>query len=849
MSAAASAAASQHGGIDSSVTDNLSKQYTAQADDGCVDPKAREAAMLFSVAENHLNNNEDCEECIQAASDALALFREVGDRSGESDALRLIIHGYKAKADAVRYTSESADEGSAAVTEILKEAKNRILKELEECPQNDRYKRGALLLSQAELHMDEKGSENVEAALVPAVEARAIFRDMQEVRLKGTACYLLADIYAKRREIRDATACATEALEVFSRLGDKKKEAKCSYMLASVYMMDDMFQSAMQAAMRALKIFRELENQKMVAFLCYNMATWYQKKDKFRDSLPLAREAHMLFKEMNYGKGWQASSLAALAQAQVHGGDPQQGKKLIEEGLKGFEEAGDKRGQIMVLEALVQAHLKSEDQEDALAAAERGLKLCRDLGDRRWEAELLRAIAAVHAQAQDWEEAEKAGQEAQALAQGFGDKKDEADVCADLVRLNLAKKDHEAALGQAAAQHELYKQTGDRAREADALLLIAGARAMQGEVQDALADVKDALDMFRELEDRTGEATACMMLAEVQLAKDACREAYDAAAEARDILKARNNHAMTAQAFALIAKIRTQEDERPQDAVKAAAEAVAFSRKAEDERLQVEMLNQFSQALVNATIKEANEAKAEDVNPIMFKGVSRAFKPAQDGLRLAKQLQDQSLVASMHHQLGAVQMVAGKFREAIKSAELAMDLFRTLGDRAGEVGCMILVAEVYVHSGETEKAEQQVGMCIKAAEACDDAEMLHRAAQVVERIKQEKQGGQVVQVQQVAAPEGTPAAPAAAAQAPAEQKGLDPKEVEKLVNASIIAATGEDDLSMDAPLMDSGLDSLSSVSFRNDLQRAIGFKLPSALIFDYPTARLIVEHIVETSRE
>merc|ERR1719271_525763 len=49
--------------------------------------------------------------------------------------------------------------------------------------------------------------------------------------------------------------------------------------------------------------------------------------------------------------------------------------------------------------------------------------------------------------------------------------------------------------------------------------------------------------------------------------------------------------------------------------------------------------------------------------------------------------------------------------------------------------------------------------------------------------------------------------------------------------------TDEDDTSvaLDTPLMDLGLDSLNSISFRNDLSKSFDISLPSTFLYDHPT--------------
>merc|ERR1719343_19205 len=83
----------------------------------------------------------------------------------------------------------------------------------------------------------------------------------------------------------------------------------------------------------------------------------------------------------------------------------------------------------------------------------------------------------------------------------------------------------------------------------------------------------------------------------------------------------------------------------------------------------------------------------------------------------------------------------------------------------------------------------------------------------------------------------------------AKPKGLNPEDVQQTVVAMAREAVGVDDgLYLDSPLMDSGMDSLTAVSFRNGLQQSLNVKLPSSLMFDYPTMKEVANRIVELSQ-
>jgi thioesterase domain-containing protein/acyl carrier protein len=80
---------------------------------------------------------------------------------------------------------------------------------------------------------------------------------------------------------------------------------------------------------------------------------------------------------------------------------------------------------------------------------------------------------------------------------------------------------------------------------------------------------------------------------------------------------------------------------------------------------------------------------------------------------------------------------------------------------------------------------------------------------------------------------GAFAAGALAALAPAERLVV----VTEAVHGFAKDVVGSDELSLDAPLLESGMDSLSGVEFRNRLQKEFGggIRIPNSAVFDYPT--------------
>ncbi len=83
----------------------------------------------------------------------------------------------------------------------------------------------------------------------------------------------------------------------------------------------------------------------------------------------------------------------------------------------------------------------------------------------------------------------------------------------------------------------------------------------------------------------------------------------------------------------------------------------------------------------------------------------------------------------------------------------------------------------------------------------------------------------------------------------AKPQALDPAFVKDVITQVVKDSIGVDEVPADVPLMDAGMDSLSSLEFRNRLRGAFeGVSMPSSLVFDYPSVGVLTSYIVETSQ-
>jgi len=93
------------------------------------------------------------------------------------------------------------------------------------------------------------------------------------------------------------------------------------------------------------------------------------------------------------------------------------------------------------------------------------------------------------------------------------------------------------------------------------------------------------------------------------------------------------------------------------------------------------------------------------------------------------------------------------------------------------------------------------------------------------------------------------AGPTSVAAAPPKPRGLDPAVVKhKVLDMVKNVISSDDDIETDSPFMEAGMDSLSSVELVSQVAKEFQMALSPALIFDFPTVRAMVDHIVDESK-
>jgi len=412
--------------------------------------------------------------------------------------------------------------------------------------------------------------------------------------------------------------------------------------------------------------------------------------------------------------------------------------------------------------------------------------------------------------------------------------------------------DYESAVSTRQKERDLYQKTGETIREAMTMLQTCvawcAAPVTNDNLSKASAAAKEAMTLCQEAEYKSGEAIALSCIAEIHMAgeteKDiSANQALSSAKQAEEIFEEAGNKPSQAILCRTIANAYLAM-KNTEEATNAANKAVEICKKCEDRKLLADAEILLAQTLLDASAIQSDSAK--DPMKVMRKAGSKAMKAAKEALSIARKLNDRALIASATYCIALVNTAMNNTDDALKGANQSIELFKELKSKEGEVGATALVAEAYYANSQNDKAVDIAQKALTLAQKYKDTVAENRAAELINLIQGVPQfewfdagGGMGLDV--MAASGGGEDA--------VEKKGLDPEYVKQTVAATAMGALATDEeIHMDSPLMESGMDSLSSVAFRNSLNQALGMNLPAALMFDYPSQRAIIDHVVESSK-
>jgi tetratricopeptide (TPR) repeat protein len=761
---------------------------------------AREAAMLLSVAEGHLSD-EAADEAERAASEALKLFRELGDRKAVADTLRILIRVRRVKGD-------------------LMAAEQMAKDELERCEEReDVFGEAAMLLTLVECASDifalndltEDRLVSTAAACQTAIkygkDAQGIFRDLGEEKMEALSLLAMAGVYRDMSMPKETMQTANDALVLYRSLKDKKGEAMALHAVAMAYGMVEKWLDAMKLSKMARSLFQELGLQSLEATALYFTGQWYLLMEDYSQMLQDEQEAMELFASMDNIKG-EAAAFKLVVSAQFLNNDEEAVLELAESKLKTFKNKGSAKGEAAALDALAKVYDTKGDKDTALQMATDALGVIRELGDSKWESMVLNGVAMMQFEAGKYGEANESIDKAIAIFTQMGDNASKAAAILQVkAEVAAATNNFEQALGSLGEADQIYQGLGDKKGQAMTYFSYGSLLHKINQVDAAENYTKQAQALFEELGDNMNLIYALHLLTQILIVK-----------------------------------------KLPEDATKTIHEVHLITQKEKDKVLEANALIFMVQAHFAVMGKLADEGGSRE-SRVFSDALNKAEKAATGALKLSEKLEDADLKANATYTLAEVNFIGQNFNDALQGAEEAEKLYTESEGKAGQASAVLLKGQVFQFLGRIEDSINATTEALALAQEIGDMQLAGLAQERLDKL----QGTRMMQMggfgmpMQEAAPVQEAAPEVSSAIVEEKPKGLDALIVGDMLHGMLREMVGVQ-MESDTPFMDAGVDSLMSIEFRSQVNQAFsGLALASTLTFDYPTIRELTAHIVEKS--
>mmetsp|Transcript_59816 Transcript_59816/g.142448 ORF Transcript_59816/g.142448 Transcript_59816/m.142448 type:complete len:845 (-) Transcript_59816:87-2621(-) len=811
--------------------DDLASHYSMVSQDDTKPKPAREASAVYVEADENFQDGY-FHKAIELAFEALQGFQAIGDKKGVQDAMLL--------SQSARSASGLAPQAVSEATEMLEQMKK----------DGDKRGQGCMLLALLE---GKAATGNYADALDFIDEALELFKD--DPQMKIITHLRSAKVWSMQGDVRKAAQAAEDGLALAQSSSNfKMLEARAQLALAAARLDVDQCAEALAAAKAAVSIGKEGKSDKLVASALIVEVDCHLLMEKPRLACLAAQEALDLCKKMDYTWG-EGVSLDALVYALMECGETNRAKKVTDASLKRFQAKADVRGQACAQSALAHIYAETHDVAAALRAAEEEAALVSLVhGTKRPRAANFLVQSYIHFLRKDGSQAKSSAHDAAAAYEEMDDTKGAGLASyAECFALLLDDKVPEA-LEAATKARDSFAAYGDRRWEARSMWATAMANVVKKENTTALDEVTEAKKVFEELGDKKMTATALVMIADVQRECDEFEDSILSAEEAIDLFKELGYKrgeaaALTRQALAHMKKPAPE----PEVALDLLTEAKKLCKAILDKQGEANVSLMMSTAHLEVVSQaDTSMAKSAPGSVQMAKHrkiLSRSNRQARTCAKavnsIAKFTGDKQQLGISFMHTASSRATQGRLPEALKAAEKAEKAFKAIDDEALQAHALVLQAEIQMAEAQPKKPqiEKLVNKALELAQKTGDAQAEDRSSAILQELMGGAKAVAMLAVEAEEAEETT-------ATSVAEKKAtLDPEYVKQQVAAAVAAVLvgEEDDVLEDSPLMESGMDSLSSVAFRNQLAGALSMNLPASLMFDYPSQRAIIEFVMETS--
>lgn len=361
--------------------------------------------------------------------------------------------------------------------------------------------------------------------------ARALWRDLGEPRREAATLNELGVTRLFLGELQEAREALTGASSLWKQVRERFDGAETHSNLCFLEQMIGNLPVALSCYAEPRAVFREIGVLGQEQLIVNNLGGIYDLLGEPDAALDHYRQALALGRALGDRLG-QAQTLNNIGVIHRFLGEWQEALRIYGQAREMLAPLGDRYQEAILLTNIGATYYNLGEPRRALPFLEEALALRQETGDRRGESITRNVLGSAWRSLGGPKEALEQYRKSLALATAVGDALQEARTRLYLAEVQLEQGDSSSALRELALSLPSLRESGFRPGEAQALQLQGRALTLAGRPREALRFLQEALALRRTLRDRAGEAGALHALAEAERSLGLLTEARGHAEEA-----------------------------------------------------------------------------------------------------------------------------------------------------------------------------------------------------------------------------------------------------------------------------------------------------------------------------
>jgi CHAT domain-containing protein/lipopolysaccharide biosynthesis regulator YciM len=477
----------------------------------------------LGAAYNSLGGYQQAVDFLQRS---LTIYREIGDRQREAVSLGNLGNAYYRLGDYQQAIDLHQQALAIARETVDQQAEMNALGNLGSVYNNlGQYQQAIDFQQQALAITREIGDRQVEASLLGNLGATyqslgdyqqaidfhqkslSIAREIGDRQVEANALEGLGNDYYRLGKYQQAIDFHQQRLAIAREIGDRLGESNSLGNLGITYQNLGEYQQAIDFHQQSLSIAREIGNRLGEASSLGNLGNVYNSLGDYPQAIDFHGQSLDIDREIGNLQG-EANSLGNLGNAYHNLGDYQRAIAFHQQLLTIAREIGDRHGESVSLGNLGSAYDSLGDYQRAIAFHQQTIAIAREIGDRHTEAAALENLGSAYDSLEDYQQAIDFHQQSLTIVREIGDRQGESVSLGNLGNAYSSLGDDQQAIDFFQQFLAIAREINDRRSEGAVLGNLGSAYGSLGDTQKAIDFFQQSLAVTREIGDRQGEANS-----------------------------------------------------------------------------------------------------------------------------------------------------------------------------------------------------------------------------------------------------------------------------------------------------------------------------------------------------